>query len=154
MNFLANILLISTIAFAAIIPDGLVLCEKNGRISLEFESGEMCSCEDSVADLIEKICCEETECHENPTVTDDCHEQNIIDKNDCQDTELNTPTIVKSFEKGLKASTKAALQNSFIIPTAKTKALERPVEVGKKHSPELLTTNTSLHHFKTLRLLI
>lgn len=154
MNFLANIILISTIAFAAIIPDGLVLCEKNGRISLEFENGLACSCEESVADLIEKICCEETECHENQIVTDDCHEKNIIDKNDCQDTELNTPNIVKSFEKTLKAPKKVAIQGSLVIPTSKTKALERPIEVGKKHSSELLTTNTPLHHFKTLRLLI
>ncbi|MCM8538362.1 MAG: hypothetical protein NE334_20635 [Lentisphaeraceae bacterium] len=154
MNFIANIILISTIAFTAIIPDGLVLCEKNGRISLEFENGQICSCEESVADLIEKICCEDTECHENPTVTDDCHEKNIIDKNDCQDTELNFPKIVKSFEKNLKASTKPLIQNTFTTPTSKVKALERPVEVGKKYSTELLTTNTPLLHFKTLCLLI
>lgn len=123
------------ITLAAIIPSGLVLCEKNGRVSIEFESGEACSCDVQSIDMADKFCCEDIECHEDERVTSLCHEEKQLQAEDCSDTKIEAFDALKYFSNSIKAPVKTLKASDFfeysdLINTV-TYGLNTPIDVGE-----------------------
>lgn len=113
MKNILHIFFALLITLAAVIPSGLVVCEKNGSISIEFESGEICSCNKQSQDMAEKFCCEDTQCHENETVTSKCHEENELSSDDCNDTRIENFDALKYFSNSLKIPVKTFKDSDF-----------------------------------------
>ena len=111
-NFL-HIFFALLITLAAVIPSGLVVCEKDGNISIEFESGEICSCDTHSRDMAEKFCCEDTQCHENESVTMQCHDENELSSGDCNDTKIENFDALKYFSQNIKIPVKIFIGSDF-----------------------------------------
>lgn len=105
------------ITLATIVPSGLVLCEKDGKVSIEFKSGEVCSCDEQSIDMADKFCCEDTECHEDEVITSACHEENQISENDCSDTQIEVFDALKYFSNSIKAPVKNFKASPFFEQT-------------------------------------
>ncbi|MCM8527522.1 MAG: hypothetical protein NE327_13460 [Lentisphaeraceae bacterium] len=113
MKNILHILCASLITLTAIIPSGLVLCEKDGRIAIEFESGEACSCDVQGKDMADKFCCDDIQCHEDETVTSLCHEEKQLSANDCSDTKIEAFDALKYFSNSIKAPVKTLKISTF-----------------------------------------
>ena len=112
-NFL-HILSALLITMSAVIPNGLVLCEKNGSVTIEFESGEACSCDEQRIDLADKFCCEDVDCHEDETVTSVCHEENQLKANNCSDTKIESFDALKYFSHSIKVPVKTFKASDYL----------------------------------------
>lgn len=123
------------ITFAAVIPSGLVVCEKNGQVSLEFKSGEACSCDEQSIDMEDKFCCEDIECHEDENVTEQCHDENQFSANDCSDTKIEALDALKYFSNSLKVPVKTFKTSEFFAYSdflnTVVYGLNTPIDVGK-----------------------
>ena len=147
------------IATSAVLPsNALVTCKKeDGSISIEFKSGEICSCNlDRINDQNDKSCCEVSECHDDEKVTADCHEKNEISSGDCVDTELEfTDSLIS-----IKRVDYLTLSNTsffFVfnhLPKISVLGLTKPVDVGKDCGAENEIVNLSLTLKKTSVFLI
>ena len=125
-------LLITT---ASIIPSGLVICEKNGNVAIEFETGEACSCDEQLIDMADKFCCEDSDCHEDESVTEQCHEENQLSKNDCSDTKIEVFDALKHFPNAFKAPVKVFKISTFFehseLLSKMTYGLNTPMDFGE-----------------------
>ncbi len=101
------------ITLTAVIPSGLVLCEKDGEVSIEFENGKACSCNEQGIDMAEKFCCDDKQCHEDEQVTETCHEENHLLSNDCSDTKIEAFDSLKYFSNSVKAPVKIFKPSDF-----------------------------------------
>ncbi|MCH2206905.1 MAG: hypothetical protein MK132_13685 [Lentisphaerales bacterium] len=151
MKFLTHIAIILSISLAAVLPNSMVLCEKDGSISIEFKQGDSCSCSGIIADLIEKFCCEKVECHEDEQITNLCHDELQMTGSDCQDTKFDIADFVKAPDHSTKAPVKTLAKSSYFsgdfAATIIIDGLFKPVDVGKSHYiPENLSTSPLLTH--------
>ena len=113
MNSLFNIFSACLIFLSALIPTGLVVCEKNdGSISFELKKGDSCSCEVLVVDLTEKDCCADEACHEDESVTSKCHE---MQSQDCNDREIKSFELINYQQASLKKAVKLYFSSLFLV---------------------------------------
>jgi len=136
MKKLFYTLFVFVITASAVIPkDAVVTCKKeDGSISVEFKSGESCSCdEERIVDFQNKNCCDITECHDDEEITADCHKKNKISSGDCDDTELIFVDVVNAFDRNISIFTKCFIGYiylNFVAPSS-VHGLIKPVDVGK-----------------------
>jgi hypothetical protein len=157
MKSISYSLLILSICLAALLPNGMVLCKKNGSIAVEFEQGESCSCSDIITDLIEKFCCDEDACHENETVTDNCHSQQISNGN-CQDTKFDVPTLIRSANDSFTPPIRLFEESNYFsgheFYSSLILGLHKPIDVGKFYTNPLRSSNSPLSTQRTIVLTI
>ena len=139
---------------SAVMPkDAVVTCKKeDGSVTIEFKSGESCSCdEERISDLLKKNCCDITECHNNEKITSDCHDKNQINSGDCDDTELQFIDVLNTFNRNniyLTTNSINFLTFTFAAPSS-LRGLIKPVDVGKYSLNNSEIINQSLLFKKT-----
>ena len=158
MKIFTHILILFIIASSAILPKTMVVCERESGISIEFEQGEACSCISEQIDLLEKVCCNDQECHENDLVTSDCHDQNQIKAGNCQDTKFELIDIISPYEKLVKIPTKILISSTFfnnhIFFKSTTLGLCTPIDVGKINNSHLRLLDQAIFFKSTVVFLV